>query len=77
VKLEHRAKRMPAGFLGAPVADAIEFISEFLAVAIFATVRIVGREYTPANTPEANMAGAKREPSSLVQLTISIGALVS
>ncbi len=31
----------------------------------------------PANTPEATIAGAKREPSSLVQLMTSIGANVS
>jgi hypothetical protein len=31
----------------------------------------------PANTPEESIAGAKREPSSLVQLTISIGRSVS
>ena len=35
------------------------------------------RVNTPANTPERSIAGAKREPSSLVQLTTSIGALVS
>src|SRR5690348_8749156 len=31
----------------------------------------------PAKTPEASIAGAKRAPSSLVQLTSSIGALVT
>ena len=28
---------------------------------------------TPANTPDATIAGAKREPSSLVQITTSTG----
>ena len=32
---------------------------------------------TPANTPDDSIAGAKREPSSLVQSITSIGALVS
>ena len=35
------------------------------------------RSKTPANTPEPTIAGEKREPSSLVQATISIGASVS
>ena len=32
------------------------------------------RVNAPANTPDATIAGAKREPSSLVQLITSIGA---
>jgi hypothetical protein len=32
---------------------------------------------TPANTPEDTIAGAKREPSSLVQITVSIARSVS
>jgi hypothetical protein len=35
------------------------------------------RSKTPANTPEPIVAGEKREPSSLVEATISIGASVS
>jgi hypothetical protein len=31
---------------------------------------------TPAKTPDASMAGEKREPSSFVQLTSMIGAFV-
>ena len=33
------------------------------------------RENTPAKTPDASIAGAKRAPSSLVQLTISTGCI--
>ena len=35
-----------------------------------------GSRFSPANTPEPTIAGEKREPSSLVQATISIGASV-
>jgi hypothetical protein len=35
------------------------------------------RVKAPANTPDAIMAGAKREPSSLVHTATSIGASVT
>ena len=77
VKLEHGAEPVAARFLGAAIADAVELVAEASAVAVFARHKRSPRVNTPANTPDASMAGAKREPSSLVQLTISIGALVS
>jgi hypothetical protein len=42
---------------------------------VLAAIGVVER-VTPAKTPEASMAGAKRAPSSLVQLVTTIGCLV-
>ena len=67
---------MGAAGSGAAIADRLERLAEADAGAVGARAA-QSRVNTPANTPEAIIAGAKREPSSLVQLTTSIGALVS
>ena len=46
----------------------VEFVAERLALGVLDAHRRSSSVKTPANTPEAIMAGAKREPSSLVQM---------
>ncbi len=76
MEFEHRADLPLAHGLRALVADALQLGEEHLPVAVLARVGEI-RVKAPAKTPEASIAGAKRAPSSLVQLMISIGALVS
>lgn len=76
MQLEMRAELALADRLRAAITDLVQRVAEALAVAVLAAVGVV-LVNTPANTPEHSIAGAKREPSSLVQLITSIGALVS
>ena len=73
VQLEEGRQRMLAAALGAAIADPVQRRAEGRAVAVLPR-RAQSRSNTLANTPEATIAGAKREPSSLVQFTTSIGA---
>ena len=76
VQLEQGAELVAAHRLRAAVADPLQLVAEALALAVLAGIGVVGREHAGIDA-RASMAGAKREPSSLVQLTTSIGALVS
>ena len=72
VQLEERRQRMGAAALRPAIADRLERLAEADPGAV--GPRRLSRVNTPPNTPDAIIAGAKREPSSLVQLMTSIGA---
>ena len=71
--LEEGADLAAAAFLLAEVADAFQFLAHGLAVQIGPAVAVVEIEHAGQRRPEATMAGAKREPSSLVQTAASMG----
>ena len=74
--LEESRQSVIAAALRSAIADLVQRVAECFAAAVGARAA-QSRVNTPANTPDAIMAGAKRAPSSLVQLTTSIGAKVS
>ena len=79
VQLEHRGElcaRRPA--VSPPkIADALELGAECLAVAVGARIGVVAGGTRRQRRPTRASGGAKRAPSSLVQLTISMGAWVA
>ena len=77
MRLEIGVNRIATDRLGTGKADPPEFGAEGDPCQVVGTGRTSARSKTPANTPEPTIAGEKREPSSLVQATISIGASVS
>ena len=76
VQLEHRMHLARADRLVAHPADALQLVAEALALGVRAVIGVVLRRGRPAKTPDASMAGAKRAPSSLVQLVTTIGCFV-
>ena len=73
--LKQSTDRMITALLLTEIADSLEFIEEYFPFAVFAGIgKLLSNN--PAKTPEESMAGAKRAPSSLVHVTISIGAAV-
>ncbi len=67
VEFQHRMHLARADLFVANPANALEYFAEHFAIQIRARLGIVFR-VDAANTPEASIAGAKRAPSSLVQL---------
>jgi hypothetical protein len=67
VQLDEAAELLETDRLVAAIADAVERLADGRALDVLARQDVVGGE----------IAGAKREPSSLVQLTMQIGASVS
>jgi hypothetical protein len=75
VQFEEGRELARAARLAAAVADGVECVKATPPRSWRAAAQ--ARWNTPAKVPEASIAGVKREPSSLVQLTTSIGAKVS
>ena len=78
MRLEIGGDRAAADRRRAGKADALQFRAEGQRSTLLSGVaRAAERSKTPVKAPEPTIAGENREPSSLVQATISIGASVS